>query len=149
MSLWWAEQNRRVIGDPIVFEAPEGGMVSDRDIVEAFNRLRSTYRVEAVVYDPNAGAAALAQQIARDTGLNLVEHSQRDTTMAMADGRLMEAIRRFFEHTGHPILRQHVLNAVEKPVQGELFRFTRPKHGPRVPIDRLTAPPTNRLHRPR
>jgi len=32
-----------------------------------------------------------------------------------------------------------VLNAIEKPVQGELFRFTRPKHGPRVPIDALTA----------
>jgi hypothetical protein len=42
------------------------------------------------------------------------------------------------QHSGHAVLRQHVLNAVEKPV-GELFRFTRPKHGPRVPIDCLTA----------
>ena len=140
VPFWWADETRRVIGDPVVFEAPEGGMVSDRDIVEAFNRLRDTYRIEGVVFDPSAGAAALAQQIARDTGLNLVEHSQRDSAMALADGRLMEAIHRGqLEHSGHPILRQHVLNAVEKPVQGYLFRFTRPKHGPRVPIDCTTA----------
>ena len=37
------------------------------------------------------------------------------------------------------VLRAHCLNAVEKGVQGELFRFIRPRHGPRVPIDALTA----------
>jgi len=136
----WVSDDRRVIGDPVIIEAPQGGMVDDRSIVSAFEEMQRRWTVQAVVYDPNAGAAALAQQIARDTGLTLVEHSQRDSAMALADGRLLEAIRRRqLVHSGDPVLRQHVLNAIEKPVQGELFRFTRPKHGPRVPIDALTA----------
>jgi phage terminase large subunit-like protein len=135
----WVSEERRVIGDPVIFEAPEGGMVDDREIKAAFVALSARWTVKAIVFDPNAGAAALAQQVARETGLKLVEHSQRDSAMALADGRLLEAIRRGqLQHTGHQVLRQHVLNAVEKPV-GELFRFTRPKHGPRVPIDCLTA----------
>lgn len=140
VPLQWVSESRRVIGDPVIIEAPEGGMVDDRSIVSAFEEMQRRWTVQAVVYDPNAGAAALAQQIARDTGLTLVEHSQRDSAMALADGRLLEAIRRRqLVHSGDPILREHVLNAVEKPVQGELFRFTRPKHGPRVPIDGLSA----------
>jgi phage terminase large subunit-like protein len=135
----WVSEERRVIGDPVIFEASEGGMVDDRAIKAAFVALSARWTVKAIVFDPNAGAAALAQQVARETGLKLVEHSQRDSAMALADGRLLEAIRRGqLQHSGHQVLRQHVLNAVEKPV-GELFRFTRPKHGPRVPIDCLTA----------
>lgn len=140
VPLWWASEDRRVVGDPVVLEAPESGMVDDRAIVDAINGFRARWQIQAVAFDPNAGAAALAQQIARDTGLTLVEHSQRDSAMALADGRLLEAIRRRqIEHTGHQVLRAHALNAVEKVVQGDLFRFTRSKHGPRRPIDCLTA----------
>ena len=106
----------------------------------ALRDLRDRFRVRGVVYDPNAGAAALAQQAARDLHLEMIEHSQRDSAMALADGRLMEALRRReLAHSGHAVLRQHVLNAVEKPVGGEQFRFTRPSRGPRRPIDCLTA----------
>ena len=140
VPLWWASEETRVIGDPVILEASDVGMVDDRSVTAAIDEIRSRWQIVAIVYDPNAGAAALAMQIGRATGLTLVEYSQRDTSMAMADGRLLEAIRRGqLQHSGHEILRQHVLNAVEKPVAGELFRFTRPKHGPRVPIDALTA----------
>lgn len=140
VPLWWAADDRRVIGDPFLLEAPEGEILDDRKVVEVFNTARGRWRIQGVAFDPAAGAWALAQQIARDTGLTLVEHSQRDGPMALADGRLLEAIRRRqLVHSGDPVLRQHVLNAIEKSVAGELFRFARPKHGPRVPIDALTA----------
>lgn len=140
VPLWWKSEEERVIGDPTVLEAPAVGMVDDRDITQAFDRIAERWRIEAIVYDPNAGAAGLAQQIARNTGWRLVEHSQRDGEMARADGRLLEAIRRRqLRHTGNPTLRQHVLNAVPKSVAGEASRFTRPSHGPRRPIDSLTA----------
>ncbi len=139
VPLWWMSDDVRIIGDPVILEAPEAGMVDDRSITTAIDEIRARWQIMAVVYDPNAGAAALAQQIARSTGLLLVEQNQRDGPMSIADSRLLEAIRRGqLQHTGHEILRQHVLNAVEKPI-GDLARFTRPKHGPRVPIDALTA----------
>jgi len=140
VPLWWQSDERRVIGDPTILEAAEGAILDDQLVVNAFNSFSARWRIEGVIYDPSAGASGLAQRVARDGGLKLVEHSQRDAAMALADGRLLEAIRRRqLVHSGDPILREHVLNAVEKPVQGELFRFTRPKHGPRVPIDGLTA----------
>lgn len=140
VPVWWQSASRRVIGDPTVLTAPDDGMLDDRDVFAALKAMRDRYRVIGVVFDPNAGAAALAQQAARELGLNMIEHSQRDSAMALADGRLMEAIRRReLVHSGHQVLRQHVLNAVEKPVGNEQFRFTRPSRGPRRPIDCLTA----------
>jgi phage terminase large subunit-like protein len=140
VPLWWESLNRRVVGDPTVLMAPDGGMLDDRDVSGALGDMQSRYHVIGVVFDPNAGAAALAQQVSREMRLEMVEHSQRDAAMAVADGRLMEALRRReIVHTGHEVLRQHVLNAVEKPVAGEQFRFTRPSRGPRRPIDCLTA----------
>ena len=138
VPVWVERRDRRVIGNPVVLEPPEGGTLDDRLVVEALIVLRDRFRVVAVVYDP-AAAFALAQQLERE-GLPMVEHSQRDSSMALADGRFLEAIRRReLVHSGHPVLREHVLNAVEKPIAGERFRFVRPRHGPRVPIDCLTA----------
>ncbi len=140
VPVWWASEDRRVVGDPIVLEAPEGGMVDDRDVFAAMSTFQARYRITAVVFDPSAGAAGLSQQIQRQLGLELVEHSQRDTQMSLADGRLLEAIRRRqIQHTGNEVLRAHCLNAVEVSVQGDRFRFSRPRHGPRRPIDCLTA----------
>jgi len=98
------------------------------------------YRIKSIVYDPNAGAAALAQQLEREHGFVFVEHSQHDSAMSVADVRFLAAVRRReLAHSRHPILRQPVLNASEKLVPGRGLRFTRPKHGPRRPIDCLTA----------
>ena len=140
VPLWFVAEDRRVVGDPVILRAPAGGMLDDRAITSAFDGMRARWRVQGIVFDPNAGAAGLAQQIARNMGLRMVEHSQRDTEMGRADMRLLEAIRRGqLRHSGHQELREHVLNAIEKPVAGEMARFTRPKHGPRQPIDALTA----------
>ena len=143
VPLWWQSPQTRVIGDPIILTPPEsGGMLSDVDVLNAILSLRDQrgYRIEAITYDPNAGAAVLAQQLARDHGFTMVEHSQHDGPMSLADGRFLEALRRSeLAHSGDPVLRQHVLNAIEKPVSGGGFRFARPKHGPRRPIDALTA----------
>jgi len=131
---------RSIVGDPVILQAPEGGLVNDLDIVNAISTFASQYKVRALVYDPNAGGAALAQQLERNLGLVCVAHSQRDSTMAEADGRLLLAIRRKqIVHSGDRTLRAHILNATNKSVAGDLFRFARPRHGPRVPIDALTA----------
>jgi phage terminase large subunit-like protein len=140
VPLWMASAGRRVVGEPIILTPPAGGMLDDRDVLKAFLDLKSRFQIIAVVYDPNAGGQAFAQQLHREHGLVMAEHSQRDAPMALADGRLLEAIRRHeLEHNGDPTMRQHVLNAVEKPVPGDQFRFIRPRNGPRRPIDCLTA----------
>lgn len=140
VPVWIESRERRVIGDPVVLTPPEEGMLDDRDIVDAVLDFKQRYQIVALVFDPNAGAAALAQQIERDHGITMVEHSQQDSPMALADSRFREALRRLeLVHSGHDVLRQHVLNAVEKSVTGERFRFTRPQHGARKPIDCLTA----------
>lgn len=140
VPVWVERADRRVIGDPVVLEPPgDGTMLDDREILAAIVGFSAHFQIAAVVFDPNAGAQALAQQIERDLGLTMVQHAQSDTPMALADGRFREAIRRReLAHSGHEILRQHVLNAVEKPV-GEAFRLIRPPRGARRPIDCLTA----------
>jgi len=133
-------ETRSIVGDPVILQAPENGLVNDLAIVNAISTFASQYNARALVYDPNAGGAALAQQLERNLGLVCVAHSQRDSTMAEADGRLLLAIRRKqIVHSGDRTLRAHILNATNKSVAGDLFRFARPRHGPRVPIDALTA----------
>lgn len=148
IPVWWQSRERRVIGPPagesgradVLTPPGSGGMLDDRLIVGAFEWLKGRYRIVGVVFDPNAGAAALAQQMERDLGLRLVEHSQKDSPMALADSRFGEAVRRGeLAHDGNRTLRTHVLNAVEKPVLGDRFRYARRARGPRQPIDCLTA----------
>lgn len=141
VPLWWESDERRIVGDPIVLEPPgDGTLLDDRRIIDALLRLAATYRVLGVVYDPNAGAQQMVQHLEREHRLVFIEHSQDNAPIALADARLMEAIRRrTLVHTGHRVLRQHALNAVEKPLGGEKFRFDRPRRGPRIPMDALRA----------
>jgi phage terminase large subunit-like protein len=141
VPLWWKADDERVICPPIVLTPPgDGTLLDDRLIVKALLDLRDRYTIEAVVYDPNAGGQQLVQQLEREHRFTFVEHSQDNSPISLADGRFMEAIRRRdLVHTGDEQLRQQVLNAVEKPLGGDRFRFDRSKRGPRKPIDALRA----------
>jgi phage terminase large subunit-like protein len=140
VPLWWEREDRRVIGEPVILEPPgDGTLLDDRKIVGALLGLADRFEVLGVVYDPAAGAQQMVQQLEREHDITFVEHSQKSSPMSLADGRLMEAIRRkALVHNGNRVLRQHVLNAVEVPL-GPVFRFDRPKRGARVPVDALTA----------
>jgi phage terminase large subunit-like protein len=140
VPLWWKSMDERVFGTPIILTAPKEGMISDLDITNALLDLEKYYRIKAVVYDPEAGAAMLATQFDRERGWTMVEHSSKPGPAAKADVRFLEAIReRKIVHNGDPEFRQHVLNAVERTVSGDQWIFGRPKHGARVPIDALKA----------
>jgi len=141
VPLWWDSEERRVSSNAIVLE-PEGDgtPLDDRLIVDALVSLSERFTVMGVVYDPNAGGQQMVQNLEREHDIPFVEHSQTNSPIALADARLMEAIRRKdLVHDGDPVVRQHVLNAVEKPLGGEKFRFDRARRGPRKPIDALRA----------
>ena len=141
VPLWPEREGRHVIGPPAVLEPPgDGSLLDDRLIVSALLGMAARWRILGVVYDPNAGGQQMVQQLERDHAIRFVEHSQDNSPIALADGRLMEAIRRrSLAHDGDRTLRMHVLNAVEKPLGGEKFRFDRARRGPRKPIDALRA----------
>jgi phage terminase large subunit-like protein len=141
VPLWWDTEERRVVAEPIVLEPPgDGTLMDDRLIVDALVGLAKRYRIRAVVYDPEAGGQQMVQQLEREHNITFVEHSQKNAPISLADGRLMEAIRRkVLVHDGDKTLRTHVLNAVEKPLGGDAFKFDRPTRGARVPNDALRA----------
>ena len=96
-------------------------------------------RLRAVVYDPNAGGQQLVQQLERQHGLRFVAHSQDNAPMALASMRLADAIPRALRHNGDPLLRSHVLTAVQRWLSGEKWKYDRPKSGRRQAIDALTG----------
>lgn len=138
--LWWDSEDRRVVLETQVIQPPgDGSLLDDRAIVGAVLDLDARYEIRGVVYDPEAGGQQMVQQLEREHQIEFVEHSQKNGPMSLAASRLMEAIRRkVLVHDGDRVLRQHVLNAVEVPL-GPVFKFDRPRRGPRVPIDALTA----------
>jgi phage terminase large subunit-like protein len=142
VPLWWKSNDERVFGDPIILSAPEdGGMISDLDVTNALLEFEQDYQIEAIVYDPEAGAAMLATMLEREHGWLFAEHSQKSSTLSKADVRFLEAVReKKIIHNGNREFRQHVLNAVTRTVStaGEWI-FGRPKHGKRVPMDALRA----------
>ena len=145
VPLWWQSHSSRVIGDPIILDpqdkallTPEGAL-DDRHIINALLDLKGKYTVIGIVYDPSQSAEHLGQTLSREHGFKMIKHSQKSTTLALADGRFMEAIRqKTLKHSGHKMLRYHALNAVEKKV-GDAFMFDRLEHGPRKPTDALRA----------
>jgi len=152
VPLYWESADRRVVTGARIIEPPgDGTMLDERKVVRALLDLAAPYSTVTVVYDPNAGAAQMVQQLERGdhplqrdhdctARFRFVEHSQDNAPISAADARLMEAIRRRqLEHDRDRVLRAHVLNAVEKPLGGDRFRFDRPSRGARLPIDALRA----------
>lgn len=139
VPVWLNAEGRFVVADPQVFVPPEGGTLDAQDVVDALLEMAERWRIR-VVYDPNAGGHQMAQQMEREHGLDFIEHSQKNTPMALASVRLAEAIRTgSLVHDGDPRLRAHALNAIDRPLGGEMWRYDRPKRGARRPIDALTA----------
>ena len=141
VPLWWESDERRVTAEAIILAPPgDGSLLDDRLITDALIEMHERYRILGVVYDPNAAGQQMVQVLERENTIPFVEHSQDNSPISLADARLMEAIRRGeLKHDGDPVVREHVLNAVEKPLGGEKFRFDRAKKGERKPMDALRA----------
>lgn len=152
IPLWWESAERRVVESPVILEPPGGGgLIDERDVVNALLDFSDGRPLTTVVFDPNAGAQQIVQQLERGEHplqrdrewsgeLRFVEHTQDNAPIALADARFMEAVRRkAFAHDGNVVLRAHVLNVVEKPLGGEKFRLDRPSRGPRRPNDGMRA----------
>ena len=139
VPVFW-DGERALVSDVVVLEPPADGMLDDREIEKALLDLADRFTVRGVVFDPNAGGQQFAQRVERDHNIEFIEHSQKNSTMAVASQRLSEAIRTgAFAHDGDEMLRSHALNAIERPLGGELWRYDRPRRGARRPIDGLTA----------
>ncbi len=132
---------RRIVAGSTVLEPPDDGSMLDELLIEeALIGLHRRFKVLGVIYDPHAGAQQLAQRLERERKVVFIEHSQDSSPMALAASRLMEAIRtKQLVHDDDRVLRQHVLNAAQRTVSGERWKFDRPKRGGRLPIDALTA----------
>lgn len=141
VPLFWESAERRLTSHAIVLEPPgDGSLLDDRLISDGLLELNERFQILGVVYDPNAGGQQMVQALEREHSIPFVEHSQHNAPISLADARLMEAIRRGeLLHDGDLSVRSHVLNAVEKPLGGERYRFDRPKRGERKPIDALRA----------
>ncbi len=133
--------DRRIVAGSIILQPPDDGSMLDELLIEeALIGLHRRYKALGVIYDPHAGAQQLAQRLERERKVVFIEHSQDSSPMALAASRLMEAIRtKQLVHDGDRVLRQHVLNASQRTVSGERWKFDRPKRGARLPIDGLTA----------
>lgn len=150
VPLYVEAPDRRVVKGARILTPPgDGSLLDEREVVRALLDLAEPHGHVRVVYDPNAGAQQMVQQLERGdhpeqrgrrVTFEFIEHSQDNAPIALADGRLMEAIRRrVLVHDGDSELRDHVLNAAEKPLGGERFKFDRPRRGARRPIDALRA----------
>ncbi len=150
--LVWEGERRRVIAGVRVITPP----VDEDQVVTALLDLQEEFGPVGWVYDPNAGAQQMAQQLEKGENLRQVErgigpltffeHPQDPALMALAASRLDEAIRGgLLVHDGNPALRAHVLNAVKKTVgAGEKWRYDRPpdakgRRRGKYPIDALTG----------
>lgn len=146
--LVWESKERRVVSGVKVFEPP----VKEADIVPALVELQRKFKPVGWAYDPNAGGQQMVEMLdsgrhpdAEGVDFRFFEHSQDNAVMSLAAARLDEAIRGgWLVHDGDSTLRNHVLNAVRRPLGGEKYRYDRPpdakgERRKKYPIDALTG----------
>ncbi|MDQ3647478.1 MAG: terminase large subunit [Actinomycetota bacterium] len=136
----WRDGATVVVGTPTVLEAPaDETSIDAADIWAAVTDLAARWPTLTIVADPNAGAPELLQKIERELPhVALAEYPQAPHAMAMAAGRLQEAIASgILRHPDDPTLTRHVLAATPVTV-GEGYRFRKARRGGR-PIDALIA----------
>lgn len=160
--LGWESRDRRLVADVAAFRPP----VDENELVRALLDRVELYLPRGVVYDPNAGGTQMVQQLERgehpiqlerewSIEIVFIEHSQDNAPMALAAARFDEAWRKgWIYHDGNAEctnemcpcggLRGHMLNAIEKPLGGEKFKFDRPSDArgakrAKYPIDLFTG----------
>ncbi|MEA2255567.1 MAG: hypothetical protein QOG35_1612 [Solirubrobacteraceae bacterium] len=113
--LWVPSPGRRVLLDPKVVVPPrDGTSTRPSEIQEAFLQIHRATPIHTVVMDKAAGGEQLAEWIEKKLGARVVVHSNGNQAQALAAQRFYEGLRAqppTLQHTGHPVLTEHVLNA--------------------------------------
>jgi phage terminase large subunit-like protein len=129
-----------IVHPPTVLSPPgDGTSIDAEDVWSMIVALAARWPALTIVADPNAGAPELLQRIERELPhVRLAEFAQAPFVMAMAAGRLQEAIATAaLRHPDDETLTAHVLAATASPV-GEGYRLRKAsKSG--APIDAVIA----------
>lgn len=135
----WKDGDRLVTENAVIIVPPhDGSMTPYQTIWETIEAMAERYMHPTFVIDPEAGGEQLAQQIAGELDVDVIEHSQKPLPMALAAQRLSEAVGSGrLRHRASSEFSRHVLAAAPKPV-GEGWRLVKPRRSGAV-IDAAIA----------
>lgn len=124
---WMQGPEHRVLGAPTILEPPrDGTMLPVDDVKVALEEIHARNPIAGVVMDMTK-AQDVAQWISDELGATVVDHQQSNEWKAKDYDAFTEALREgWLKHTGDPMLRRHVMNAIARKLPGDKYRFDRP-----------------------
>jgi phage terminase large subunit-like protein len=140
------EEEYRLLGDPKVLTPPRDGSTMHPDEAKrAFEEIYDRNPIDAVAIDIER-AEDVAAWLEDEWDILIIDRPQGNANAVEDYDAFMKGLRNgTLKHTGSPVLRQHVMNAVARRLPGDKLRFDRPsssrakrKQVVRV-IDALTA----------
>jgi hypothetical protein len=131
VPLWVPHAARHVLLDPTIIVPPRDGTSTPPSRVQqALLDVHEANPVHTVVIDGAAGGEQLAEWIEQHLGARVVVHSNGNAAQALAAQRFYEGLRAeptpTLQHTGHPELTSHVLNARARMLPRGDVVFDRP-----------------------
>jgi hypothetical protein len=117
--LWVPEPDRRVLLDPVIITPPrDGSSIPPSQIRAALQGIYNEHPFARVAMDKAAGGEQLAEWIEDTLRAEVVLYTNGTAERARVAQRFLEGIRAdptpTLQHTGHPELTRHVLNAVAR-----------------------------------
>jgi len=127
VPLWMRAGDDRRFGIPTILHPPREGSVQEDDILAAIAEFAAVWKVERIVFDPNAGGHQLAQKL-RKLGYTTIEWLQDPAPMSLAAERFDTAIREgLVAHPEDEQFTAQVLASVAESTSGEKWRYGKPK----------------------
>jgi phage terminase large subunit-like protein len=124
----FAVEEGHLLGAPTILSPPrDGSSLRPEQIYAALEAVHERHQIQRAVFDPSAGGQLIAAWLEDTLDVEVVEHSQKPETMALAAERFLEGLRAgTLKHAGDPDLTRHVMNGVVKELPGGKVRFVRP-----------------------
>jgi phage terminase large subunit-like protein len=132
VPLWVRDPEFRLLGDATILEPPRNNDRLDVNLVMAALRdMASRFEVRCVAMDTSFGGGVLGQWVEDELGVQVIEHSQRQTVQAEDYQLFTEALGLgWLKHSGDAGLTRHALNAVARTMPGGQVKFERPFRNP-------------------
>lgn len=123
----WKGPKYRLLGAATVLVPPrDGSSLHPDEIKNALLEQADGYRVGAVVMDMER-AADVGSWIEDELGITVIDRAQTNKLACADYEAFMDGLRNAtLKHTGDPMLRAHVLNAIARRLPGGDRRFDRP-----------------------
>ena len=136
VPLWWKSADWRVLGEATILEPPgNGDMLDPQEVWDAIRVIHERNPIQAIAADKTKAQDTLLR-CENDLGCEVFDVDQGSANQAEEYERFMEGLRGggspdekrepWLRHTGHPGLRQHVMNAIARKLPGDLYAFDRP-----------------------